>query len=169
MTWSLPNITKDTLVIGDSNLCNITHAQTDNIQIESFPGAQFRQIKYIIDNYSHLGTPKNIILSVGINNRSSKPSNTSIPEMKNVISSISKNFPNSKIYFPLINYSNNLPGSEISNLDKINQAIKSLSNVTVIDKLISGKFYTNPSDRTNIHWSTNTANSLLSNWLSHLN
>jgi len=164
--WQLPVIHKPILVVGDSNLRNITTTPTTDIQIECYPGANFRNITSIVKTYAHLEKPGKIILSVGINNRRAMPNNSSIPDLKNLISSTVKSFPNADIYIPTINYPGHLAPAEKQHLDAINKIINSHSKGSAIPKLNSNQFETKPWD---IHWTNKTANTLLDHWLSHLN
>ena len=72
--------------MGDSNLAKISATPSDKIQIESFPGARFRNITAILKKYEHPEKPSKVILSVGINNRNSVKGTTSGPEMANMVS-----------------------------------------------------------------------------------
>ena len=169
--WALPKLTSSTVILGSSNLSRITKSPVSDIQVVSYPGALFNHLRMMFTACKKsFDAPKNLILSVGLNNRSSKPSVTSIPELRNMLSSAFRIFPHSKILIPKINYSDNLPSVEKRNLDMINRALDDMSsrfsNLTVVKQLDPIKFSTHTD---NIHWTEQTANEMLKFWLSHLN
>lgn len=163
--WSLPEVTHDVLIIGDSNLSRITE-QVDDIQIECFPGAKVNHIKNLVEKYpKKFRTPKTVILSIGINDRSNSV-HTTIPNLKKMVNAIRKRFPGSDLWFPLINVSNTLPEHIQENMKALNKVISTLDKITHIPHLPQKQFRV---QRDGIHWCRDTANSLLYHWLSHLN
>ena len=167
-SWKLPLIEKTVLVIGDSNLSRITSTTNKNIQVESYPGAKICHGNTLVKNYSYPAQPDKVILSFGINNRSSEPKNTSFQNLRTLIGTTLKKFPKSEIYFPLVNFSNELPSKEVSNLTTLNQlAQEDLRRVTIIPCLDPSQFETSVKDP--VHWTKKSANSILKHWLNHLN
>jgi len=171
--WTIPHLTKSTVVLGDSNISCITRSPTEDIQLEAFHGANFSHFKNMITKIPTSGIPKSIILGVGLNNRNANPSSTSCPDMLRMVSAFSKHYPLSKIYLPKINFSPRLKLEHQNNLNTLNNnmdTIKSrFSNVFTIPQLGSHKFRINRSDTDNIHWTADTANAMLKLWISHLN
>jgi hypothetical protein len=157
------------LILGDSNLSRISAIPNLDIQIESYPGAQFRHIGSLGQNYEHPNEPEDIILSIGINNRASKTNTTSLPEFRTMITKVCKAFPNSKIHVPAINYSALLPQHEQDNLAILNECISNHNKVSVIPPLVQNKFVTEVTDKSHIHWSAGTASIMIRHWLKHLN
>jgi hypothetical protein len=166
--WALPIVKKPILVLGDSNLCKISSSPTKDTQIESFPGAQFHHINNILKRYEHTEKPDKIIISIGINNRKSNPEPTSTPELRNMLSTAKRLFPNSELYIPAINFSGRLEAKDKDNLEKINKFIVETQKKAIpIPTLSSNLFKTGGID--SIHWTPSTANAMLKHWLGHLN
>jgi hypothetical protein len=164
----LPPIEKSVLVLGDSNLSRITSTINKNVQIESYPGAKICHGTTLVKNYSYPAQPDKVILSFGINNRSSEPKNTSFQNLRTLIGTTLKKFPKSEIYFPLVHFSPELPSKEISNITALNQlAQEDLRRVTIIPCIDPSQFETSVNDP--VHWTKQSANSILKHWLNHLN
>ncbi len=165
-SWSLPAVEADTILIGDSNLSRLKNIPT-NCHVFSYSGANIDHLHSIISKYSHPNCqPRNILFSVGINNRNQNPTASSIPSLKKLISKTVLTFPKAKIYMATINFSSNLTKLQQLNLKTLNSAICALPTCTAIPPLDSDLFSTGPN---NIHWSPSTASHLLTHWLHHLN
>ena len=137
------------------------------MQVESYPGAKLCHADRIVSSYSHPQHPEKIILSFGLNNRSTEPRSTSFHNLRKLIGTTKKTFPKSEIYFPLVNIARNLPQREIENLKKLNHLAKNdLHRVTIIPCLDSSQFELSSDP---IHWTKQTANSIMKHWLHHLN
>lgn len=166
--WALPVVRKSLLVIGDSNLSRISASPIEDIQIESFSGAQFHHITNILKKYEHTEQPDKVLFNIGINNRKSNPAVTSLSELRNMLSAAQKCFPNSDLYIPAINFSDRLEAKDKENLERLNKAIcETQKRAVPIPTLSSNYFKINGIDA--IHWTVNTANSMLKHWLGHLN
>jgi len=171
--WKWPVVREDTLIIGASNLGHITSSPSDQIQIESFPGAHFQNFTDMLKVAHQSKTtknPKHIILDIGINDRSSNVHTTAGRNLTTMVNKIADKNQSSDIYLTQINYSDLLTKQEQSNLDGINETMLELESqserIHVIQKLHPSKFQTGH-DR--IHWTKNTANSMIRHWLSSLN
>jgi alkylated DNA repair dioxygenase AlkB len=165
--WSLPNLSKNTAIIGDSNLARISTCP-ENCQILSYSGANFDRIRKLVTDYDNSHpAPKNIIISVGINNRNQNPTASSVPSLKRLIANLNSKFPSTNIFMVSINFSSLLSATEKSNLRRLNQAIPTLKNCKIIPPISAPVFGVLPSDP--IHWSRSTANLMLSHWLKSLN
>lgn len=163
LDWSL-HVHKKWLFLGDSNLAKFPPYATEDLQIDSYPGANFRHITEAIGKASVHVTVLKTVLSFGINSRLQKPKETTIKQIQAAIRAVKKQFPFSEIYVPLINFSKNLPIQEQENLTEVNQHIE--KNVPFIPKLEEDLFETT---QDNIHWSTTTAVAMFNHWLEHLN
>jgi hypothetical protein len=71
-----------------------------------------------------------------------------------------------KIFLTELNYSTLLPKAKSTNLKQINKSMAQYEGVTVIPKFDEKMFKTCPNDTS---WSEDTANAMLSHWLSYLN
>jgi len=167
-SWKLPPIEKPILVMGDSNLSKITATTNKLVQVESYPGARICHASTLLKNYSFPQHPQKIILSFGINNRSSEPRTTSFQNLRTLIGTTAKKFPKAEIFFPLVNFSHDLPLKETSNLRVFNRlAQEDLRKATIIPCLDRSQFET--SDKDPVHLTKKCANSILKHWLNHLN
>lgn len=167
--WSWPESRCKNLVIGDSNLARITKRES-NVQIESFSGANFQNftdmLKKLNNDLPNLKKPKNIIVSLGINNRDAHVDKTSIRNLKTLTGHLLKKFPTSKIFFVELNFAETLRSETKSKLNQINKAISELCMIKTIPKLNTSKFKTATD---HIHWTEQTANFMLEHWLTFLN
>ena len=170
--WSFPKLSSPILaVLGASNINRITSTTLENIELQSYSGAQFSHFTTMCRKYKFSVSPKSIVLCIGLNDRHSNPLTTSIPNLKSMVSSASRAFPKSKIYLPKINFSAQLEAQTQGRLNAINKAMDTINfqNVTVLEPLDPAKFEVDPRDQKHIHWTESTANEMLKYWISHLN
>ena len=165
MTWRLEATTHPTLILGDSNLRNITR-ETNNIQIECFPGAKMKHITNLVQSYPNAAPkPENIIVSVGLNDHPNL-FQTIKDSLDQLCNALTRKFPNSQIFIPCINAPENLPRNGTQKLNNLNESISKKSNITPIPKLCKEDFLLSGD---NYHWTTYTGNKFLQHWLYHLN
>ena len=169
--WKWPVIKEDTLVIGDSNLGRITSLPSDQVKIECFSGAHFQNLTSMLKNLNHCRLtkkPANIIVSIGINDRASDFSKTSSRNLRTMLGHLVTKFPDSKIHLAEINYSCKLDRVEQTNLESLNKLMSECGTdrINIIQKLQATRFNT---ERDNIHWVGDTANTMLRHWLTSLN
>ena len=166
--WHIKNVEKPILVIGDSNLARI-QAQKSNVQIESFPGGNFSNIRKMLQrslaNKINTTLAQHVIFSVGINDLNNKPHSTSVPELRKVIHLAKDLFPNATVHFAQINFSQELSAYQKNNLREINDFISKLSLCKYIKRLAHPKFRVTDD---HIHWTPNTANAFLEHWVGSL-
>jgi len=167
--WCLPQIVKKTLLFGSSNLSRINLDKHPEVQVECYPGANFNHFRTMVSKYMFKGKsqPDNIVLNIGINSKDANPASV-CNQLRNMISSLRKTFPKSKLYFVELNFSNRLLASQKSCLNQINLAIKSLRDVKIIPAIAASDFEVG---QDNIHWTERTANRLYRSWMRclHLN
>jgi len=170
--WRLPQLKSQMVVLGDSNLSRANYLETKvrSIELHSFPGANIRHFENLLNPSLHpQNTPKEVVLSIGINNRTNRASEQ---QLKNMINNASKTFPNASIHIPLINIPPEIPAFQQTNITHLNNLIQSLSHnqpFQTIPKLPEENFNIDPRDSHKIHWSTETANAIITHWTSHLN
>jgi ribA/ribD-fused uncharacterized protein len=167
-SWKLNKVEKPILVIGDSNLSNI-QALNSNTQIESFPGANFYSIKMVLqrsfESKIDVSLAQQVILSVGILEKRNKSHTTSIPELRRLINSANKLFPNATVFIAQINFSQSLSDLEKQNLRNINEFIRTRNLCPNLKRLDHSKFKVIDD---NIHWTSKTADAFLEHWLNLL-
>ena len=162
--WNL-SVTKPILIIGDSNLCRIPQYSHTAIQIDSFPGANFLHIGKILQKLPPHPHTQKVILSVGINNKEQHPHKTAIKQLQFLWRIANTTFPNATIYTPIIHFSDHLPLEIQNNIRIINEYIE--THGCPLLELNRLKFHVDPRD--NIHWTANTASTILEYWLQQLN
>lgn len=175
--WQVPLIHSKIAVIGDSNLARVRQLNdpVNSAEIHSFPGAKFIHLNSLfLEAPKPQENPTHVILSIGINSRTNK-SKTHSDQLKQLISSASKLFPNALIYIPQINYSPSLSAKERASLDSLNKLVlemagdTELENFGTIPVLPSVLFDTDPNDSRQIHWTNDTGREMVSHWLEYLN
>ena len=100
--------------------------------------------------------------------------NTHRGQIKHVTDLASKFFPNALIYIPQINIPPTLSHTQQTSLDSLNLIIGQFTHnshrLHNIPPLCPTKFTIDPKDtKFRVHWSPETANSMVSHWLDHLN
>ena len=166
----------DVVVLGDSNLSRATDygTQVRSIEFHSYPGATIKHLAQLMDpKFSPQNTPKAVVLSVGINNRQNHPQ-TFQTQLKNMINNAKAFFPNASIHIPLINIPPEIPEQEQANINALNTLLQSISSnhdtFKTIPTLPQEGFQIDPKDKLHkIHWTEDTANSLITHWTAHLN
>ncbi len=175
--WQVPNIQSKIALIGDSNLARVTKLNdpVNSAEIHSFPGAKFIHLTSLFSEAPKpQENPTHVILSIGINSRTNQ-SKTHSNQLKQLISSASKLFPNALIYIPQINYSPSLSAKERASLDSLNKLVlemagdTELENFGTIPVLPNALFDIDPEDSWQIHWTNDTAKEMVSHWLEYLN
>ena len=175
--WQIPKLTKDILVMGDSNLSKISFVNNRNAQVTSYPGLNlytcFRLLEHFKygPNSSTPGVkPSNIVFSVGLNDRGSKETTNDV-NVKKVINEAKRQFPGSKISFCEVPFDPKLPSDQKHILNKLNAHIKTLCDkdelCNYIETIPQRQFATSRTD--DIHWTENCANAIIEHTLNHLN
>lgn len=161
--WSL-DIRKSSLIIGDSNVSTFPSFSSEDVQIDSFPGAKWCHAQALLQKAVSSAEVEIIILSFGLNNRSQRDKNTPITDLKKTLQTARTEFPEAEIYVPVVNFSSALPQSEQDTLLHLNTYITGLMNH--IPALPEEKFETG---KDNIHWTDATAMHMLEHWSTWVN
>ena len=174
--WEVPKITKDILVLGDSNLARISFVNNRNAQVVSYSGLKLDLLLRLLQNFKfgpksdNPGrTPSQVVFSVGINDKELKDSTNEI-NIRKVMNEARRQFPGSKISFCLISFDKKLSSNHKKTLDNLNDAIKALCDkeeLNCIPKVAERKFETVSKDP--IHWTENCANATIEHIITHLN
>jgi hypothetical protein len=170
--WSFPKLSAPTLIVGDSNLSNITKSRVSKkvLEVCSFPGAKFYNLHGLFSKTKPLTHVKNVILSVGVNERDNNVSSTSLPAFKKLLAKARVLFPEAKISMASIQWDGRrISNKERANLETLQKGIEDLDTVPLIPTLAESKFKIAPEDKYNIHWTKETANCMLDHWLDYLN
>ena len=162
MVWEL-RPKKKILIIGDSNVGRIPPFSRDDLQIECYPGMKFDHTRRLLERTGNTNNVAHCIISVGINNRGQGTAVTGQKTMAAAVRAAQKTFPTASIHVPLINYMDNLPQEEKLNLESLNLAISQKNH---LPKLNDRDFKTGRDD---IHWTPETAQAMVENWMISLN
>ena len=170
--WQLPILKAKTLIIGDSNLSIISESPVPTTQIEvcSYPGAKFYNLRGLLRSSKPQEHVKNLILSVGINERGNNIKKTCVPQLNRLLSEVKQVFPNAKIFMAGLQWKENkLKKFECENLELLQNEYQQCKDFQVLPQLDQSDFEIDPEDNYNIHWSEQTANKMLDIWIDHLN
>jgi hypothetical protein len=164
--WRLPVLTKKILILGSSNLSRINVKPHSDTQIACYPGAKLCHARTIVKKYMDSYQPEKIIINIGINDKD-EPMSVTAQRVQLLFSTIRSKFPDAKVYFTKLNYSQHLTAKQKRTLAFINSSVESLRiKVSVIPSLPISDFEV---VQDNIHWSEKTANALYYSWLTFLN
>lgn len=161
--WTL-SVNKKWLVVGDSNLARIPPFTIRDLQIDSYPGGNFRHAQAFISTATSQVTVEKVVLAFGINCRLQKPKQTAIKQMQAAVRAAKRQFPYSEIWVPVINFSTLLSSEERTNLQILNGHIE--RNMPFIPAL-DYKHFRTESDC--VHWTKDTARAMLDHWATYLN
>lgn len=172
--WEIPKVTKDILVLGDSNLSKVTWVDRPDAQVYSYPGLKLHQLFLLLQSFKFgIGSPNpgmkpsKLVISVGLNDRGLVPSTNSVT-LRKVVNEAKRMFPGTKIFLAQIQFSKNLAQHEQKCLSALNDEMKIVAsgNVSYIPAYPSSKFTV---VKDNIHWTENCANATMNHFLKHLN
>lgn len=161
--WTV-SVTKKWLFIGDSNLSRMPYHGISDLQIDSFPGANFRHISSILSKAIGQVVVEKIVISCGINSRAQKTKETTVKQLQTAVRMAKRRFPYSEIWIPLLNFSTDLPVKEQLNLKQLNAYL--FKNMPYIGLLPDNSFQT---EKDNIHWTKSTADAMFDHWVALLN
>lgn len=157
---------KKWIILGDSNLSRLPEFFCEDLQVESFPGANFRHAEALMrktEPPQDLVVEK-VVLSFGINSRGNKPKETTVKNVQAAIRATKARFPYAEVWVPLINFSQTLPAEEKENLLVLNEHIE--RNMPYIPLLSLEDFQT---EDDGIHWTVETGVAMFEHWKSVLN
>ncbi|KAF0022091.1 hypothetical protein F2P81_025655 [Scophthalmus maximus] len=161
--WDL-EVTKKWIIIGDSNLSRIPPFHIPDLQIDGYPGANFRHAEALIGKTTTTVMVEKVILSFGLNHRNQKARETSIKQLQGAVRAAKKKFPFADIWVPQLNFSSDLTTDEKQTLQVLNSHIE--RNMPGLPPLQESDFHT---AQDNIHWTENTAGAMLEHWATLLN
>lgn len=156
-------VTKPIGILGDCNINRIPKFNHPFVQADCYPGATLYHFWKILEKTTINHQTQVLILSVGINNRTQDPLNTSIKQLRKVVNRANLVFPNADIVIPLINHSPHLPQAQQDNLGKLNKFIS--EHLTHFPAFPDDHFETLPDLTT---WTTETAKKIFNHWLTEL-
>ena len=112
------------LVVGDSQLERIPPLVDKRVQVDAFPGATLYNGTMILEalGRSHMEV-RRVILSFGFNDRSTSTADTFKRNMKHLLDTAGKRFPEAMVFIASIPYSSDLPKPERDKLECFNGII----------------------------------------------
>ncbi|TNN26528.1 hypothetical protein EYF80_063334 [Liparis tanakae] len=158
------DVTRQWLIIGDSNISRLPAHKVQNLQLDSFPGATFQQAGDILQKIQTTQGVSKVILSFGFNDRTQKSSEGPTEQLLGMLSTARQKFPKAEIFIPQVNFSRALPTREKLRLTQLNTFIISIDEG--LPMLDESEFVTATD---NLHWSSNTAAKIMDHWIRHLN
>ena len=123
--WFL-EVEKRCLIVGDSNLSRIPEYSIPDLQIESYPGANFRHMQALFE-IAHVPwdlVVQNVVIAAGINAKGQNIKETAVKQLQRALKMAKHRFPSAVIWVPLVNFSGNLSAMEQNNMKLLNQHIK---------------------------------------------
>lgn len=156
--WRI-KVDKPVVFLGDSNLNRIPPFENDQIQVESYPGANFYHFFNLLEMTPVCEIAEMVILSVGLNNKDQDPQKTSIKQLRKVVNGAKAVFPNADIFVAHIHFSRSLSKLQQSNLTMINNFISTHYNYL---PCIPQQYFHTTAD--GIHWTSETAKSIFDSW-----
>lgn len=163
--WTLPSITAPILVLGDSLVRRITEVPeqvADKIKLVSYPGCRFEYMVKILNKnpeitFKHV---RHVILVLGVNNRGQNLEATARKQANPIHNKLQLRFPNAHIYYAE-------PGHRLSNpVEHYN--LHSFTGHFASQKYIILPPVENFALVDSVHWSKDTANRSVANWLKRL-
>lgn len=82
--WRI-KVNKPIVFLGDSNLSRIPPFNNDQIQVESYPGANFYHFFNLLETALVCDNTGLVVLSIGLNNKDQDPQKTSIKQLRRVV------------------------------------------------------------------------------------
>lgn len=163
LNWTM-SVSKKWLLIGDSNLSRLPHHGFPDLQIDSFPGANFRHLTAVISKAVVQVRVEKVLVSCGLNSRGQKFKETTLKQLQTAVRALKRRFPYAEMGIALVNYSTALPRAEQQNLSKLNAHIS--KNMPYIDQLPETEFKT---EADKVHWTKDTAKAMFDHWCALLN
>ena len=161
--WGL-TVTKRWLMVGDSNLSRFPTHDIHDLQIDSYPGANFRHAEALMKKAVSSVAVEKVVLSFGLNSRSQKVKETAVKQLQAALRETKKKFPFAQVFVPLINFSAALAEDEKRTLRLLNVHIQ--KNMPFLPALPTSLFCTG---KDNVHWTKGTAKAILEHWSALLN
>ncbi|XP_061747821.1 uncharacterized protein LOC133546030 [Nerophis ophidion] len=110
--WKL-STNRRILIVGDSNLAHIPPFHRNDLQIDSYPGANFRHAEALLARARVAVQVEVLVLAFGLNNCEQKVKETTIKQLQGALRAARNTFPTARVVIPLLNYSADLPLEEI--------------------------------------------------------
>ncbi|ESO94374.1 hypothetical protein LOTGIDRAFT_175469 [Lottia gigantea] len=95
-TWTLPEVTKPTIIIGSSNISRIPEVNQDP-QAESNPGGKINHIIDILTKINPTSIPSKVLLHIGLNNKN-EPGESVHRQMLELFSLAKTKFPSANVF-----------------------------------------------------------------------
>lgn len=145
--WRI-KVNKPIVFLGDSNLSRIPPFDNDQIQVESYPGANFYHFFNLLETAPVCENTGLVVLSIGLNS---------------VVNGVKIVFPNADIFVAHVHFSKSLSKTQQYNLTIINNFISTHYNYL---PCISQHHFHTTAD--GIHWMRETAEKIFGSWCESL-
>lgn len=158
--WTICSI-MPVVFIGDSNLGRIPPHTHIDVQIDSYPGANFSHITQILDKSPINPHTQIVVLSLGFNNRE-QGGKRAAAQFDALLTKATERYPQASIYFPGIHFSRYLSRSQQDTLRYINNHFSDCT-----PNILYGTYPIHfTSD--NLHWTPESATEIFNIWMEQL-
>jgi hypothetical protein len=167
--WTIvPNDDTTTVVIGDSNLKNITNIPKD-WEVHSLPGARLSHVVGAIARLETVARTVDVVVHVGINHRSCVDA-TIEEELKDLSSELESNVGITRLFLAGTAIAPSLPTQEAQNIRYLNNKMKEFFHESnYIPPLAESDVEIDQWDTFNIHYTATTANKIMNEMEKHVN
>lgn len=173
--WDIPAMTKDIVMIGDSNLFRMPPFKYPSCQVESYPGAQIRHLLSLFDKYavSNDTITKALVLNIGLNDALNfKPNENNgqiASKLKDLVFAIHNSLPEAIVFMASVQVSSSQHNCVKDMACYLNEEANTLATqykwVKVLPNLADAKFLL---CRDRVHWTPPCARSMCQNWLHYI-
>ena len=153
--WSLPPLTANMAIVGDSNLARIPPFKHASAQVESYPGATIEHLVHLFKTYQAGVAPSKLIISVGVNNLGRKI----VAGFQAIREALPAAFGKTKVFFVELQVARCQRASMHAGAAQLNLAARE-AGLNILPSIPS--LQTGPDQ---IHWTEHTAQELLEHWL----
>lgn len=159
--WTIiPNDETTTVVIGDSNLRNITNIPK-NWEVHSLPGARLNHVVGAIARMETVARTVDVVVHVGINHRSCVDP-TIDEELKDLSSELNSNLGITRLFITGTAIAPSLPPQEAHNIRNLNDKMKEFFHESnYIPPLADSDVEIDPRDNSGIHYTSITADKIM--------
>lgn len=167
--WTIiPNDDTTTVVIGDSNLRNITNIPKD-WEVHSLPGARLNHVVGAIARMETVARTVDVVVHVGINHRSCVDA-TIDEELKDLSSELKSNLGITRLFITGTAIAPSLPTREAQNIMHLNNKMKEFFHESnYIPPLADSDVEIDQWDHFGIHYTATTANKIMNEMEKYVN
>ena len=163
--WHI-RIRKPQVILGDSNLSKIPSFRDENLQIDSFPGANMDHLNELMRKLVKPDiTVKVLILSVGLNNCHNRNQEATLKKcLLKLLKQAESSFPCASVHIPLLNIHTSFDRVQQASIRGFNELV--VQKARFLSEISPLRFQTQGDG---VHWTPSTARQILEHWRDQLN